>query len=868
MKVIKPQRLGLLTKVFEHQGHCYFVASILVLFPFDAPSALLPEVNLWQLVARELGQDTPLDLGMPKPRPEVLVTGRAFTPGGKPQIGCAARLKLASVDKTLHVIGDRVWQRGGPSAPEPFIEMPISYEKAFGGAGYAKNPLGKGFGAIPGKGGGAVQPLPNIEDPRQPIRSPDDRPEPAGFGPYDLTWPQRFQKAGTYDQRWRAERFPGLADDADFGLWSAAPPDQQVERFRLDEAFSLENMHPTRPLLTSRLPGIKVRGFIRQKTAAGEELRELTTHLDTVHLIPHEARGILIYRALARIAEDDAADVTQILIGAEVTSAPRSAEHYRAVLSARLDKQKGALLALRDADLMPEDTLALIRQEAQAPDEMDALVATEGLLQKNLRRKMELELEEARARVTSLGLDPAAYVPAMPPEEPAPDLDRLPELFDQITAQVEQARAEVSQRMAQAEEDARKACAEAGLDYEQVTREARERSGGPPSFSAEKELARLEELAPLDPTVKQKLLQAERQLRDAYKRFAHHFPAAASLQGDAAARLREEVIVAHRAGQSLEGRDFTGADLSRLDLTGIDLRGALLEGASFAHAILAEANLEGAVLARADLSAANLEGARLASVNLGRAKLAGAKLTGGVDLTAATLAYADLSGASLRGARMDGVDLLEARFADTDFRDVTASGLSFVGADLTGLSLVGAALTRCNFVEVNVTAVDFSGATLTASVFVSAKGDGARFRGSRLDNLRVVQGSSFAGADFVGACLDGANLRGTNLEGSDLSGASLDGADLSACDLKRAKLYRASAKGALFIRADLSEATLVSANLMQSILQKANLSSADLRDANLFRADLAKVQGDSGTKLDGALVTQVRFVARRPHETG
>jgi uncharacterized protein YjbI with pentapeptide repeats len=887
MKTIKPQRLGLLTKVFEHHNNCYFVASILVFFPFEEPSALLPEVKLWQLVAAELGRDAALDMAMPKPRAELLVAGRAYALGGKPRIACAARVKLGSVDKTLYVVGDRSWKLGGASAPEPFTEMPITYERAFGGAGYAQNPLGKGYVKVETEGGGEVHPLPNIEDPKHAIASPGDRPEPAGFGPYDLTWPQRFSKAGTYDQKWLKERFPGLADDTDLGLFNAAPRDQHLAEFpRGDEAFSVENMHPEMPLIESRLPGVKVRCFINQRTAAGKELREIHTRIDTVHLLPHVRRGILIFRGVVPIAEDDGDDVLQIILGAEEMGSPRPVEHYRTVLEQRLDKKRGALLALRDSDLMPPRREPSAPLADDLPSDMDALVAAEGLLQKNMRRRLELEFERARETVAGLGLDPAEHVPPMPPEEQAPDMEKLGELVEKITEQIEQAQADTRSKLAKADEDARAACVKAGLDYEKVKRDARAEAGGPPKFSARKELEKLRGLkehaatagrlsseadaALSDPEVERKLVLVEQQLFDAYRRFAHHYPEAASLTGDEGTRLREEVIAAHAAGQSLAGRDLTGVDLSGLDLRGVDLRGALLEAASFVGSTLTGANLEGAVLARADLSDTILEGARLAGANLGQARLRGAQITGGVDLTGATLASADLSSANLRGARMDGADLFEAQFADTDFSAVKASGLIFIQNDLSGLALSGAELVKCNFIEVDLSGVDFSGATLTSSVFVSVKADNAVLRGCKLGNLRVVKDSSFEGADFVGALLEGANLRGTNLGGCDLSGANLDGADLSECDLRGAKLYRASAKGALFIRTDLSQAVLTGANLMHAILQKAKVHGADLRGANLFRADLARVEGDNDTTLEGALVTQVRTVAttKRPHAQG
>src|SRR5690348_15972802 len=139
--------------------------------------------------------------------------------------------------------------------------MPITWANAFGGAGYPQNPLGKGYAPIRDDRG-EHHPLPNIEDPRRLISRPNERPAPMGFGPYDLTWPQRYAKIGTYDAKWLEERYPGFAADFDPSYFNTAPADQQIEGFfRGDESFTLENLHPEKPVIEGKLPGIKARIF-------------------------------------------------------------------------------------------------------------------------------------------------------------------------------------------------------------------------------------------------------------------------------------------------------------------------------------------------------------------------------------------------------------------------------------------------------------------------------------------------------------------------------------------------------------------------------------------------------------------------------
>lgn len=888
MKTIKPQKLGLLHRVFEDGSDCYLSVTILALFSLGPPAALLSEVDLWKLVAAELGKDAVLDMGMPKPRGELLISGRAYPRGG-PAPACAVRARLGAVDKTLYAIGDRSWRRGVPTEPEPFTEMPIAWERAFGGPGFPLNPVGKGAQPIE-TDTGELHPLPNIELPEPLITSPSDKPAPAGFGPIDLMWPQRFARMGTYDQKWLKERFPGFAEDTDLGLFNAAPEDQQIEGFfRGDEPMVLENLHPDRPVIEAALPGIAARAFINRKAGDGERFSEVPMRLETVHLFPHAERGVLLFRGIALVDEDDAADVLQIVIGAEALGDPRPAEHYRDVLARRLDPKAGHLAALREGDLLPP--LPSGARPPRDKSDVERLLESDDLLRKNMqggaRRRAEANRQKARATVAELGLDPAQFgldqadEPAV--EEPLPDIEDLGPFVEALEARAERERAEAEDRRARAEAEARAAYAAAGMDYDALQEEAMRQAAGPPKFSARAERERLEDLATLlanagypnaeleatlaDPALDQKLAQMEAQVLEGYRQTAHLGPAAGRLAGEGARCVRDEVIEAHRAGRSLAGRDLTGADLSGLDLRGAILTGALLEGASLAGADLQEADLERAVLAHADLCRATLRGAKLEEANLGMAKLRGADLAG-ADLSGAVLAKADLTGASFRGAELTLADLSEATLGDNDLSGALAQLLTLLRVDLTGSRLAGADLSRSTFIECKLAGVDLSGARLISTAFFSSEGRGAVLRGAHAENLRMVKDCAFDGADFRGATLSGANLRGASLSGADFTEARMNGSDLSDCDLRGARMAWIAAREARFIRADLSDADLTCADLMLGVLQKARLMGADFTRTNLFRADLAKVLGDERTRFDEANMDEVRFVPRRQRGQG
>jgi hypothetical protein len=193
------------------------------------------------------------DLVLTKTTTDVLVVGHAYAPGGKPVTELDAGFRVGPVTKVLRIIGDRTWGIGGPSSPRPFLKMPLAYERAFGGVDGKssnperdwdwRNPVGCGYAVS--KGHLDDVPVPNIEWRDQPIRSWDDRPPPAGFGPIGSHWQPRASFAGTYDDNWMKTRQPLLPDDFDDRFFQCAPADQQAPQFLVGgEPAVLLNLAP------------------------------------------------------------------------------------------------------------------------------------------------------------------------------------------------------------------------------------------------------------------------------------------------------------------------------------------------------------------------------------------------------------------------------------------------------------------------------------------------------------------------------------------------------------------------------------------------------------------------------------------------
>ena len=140
MKIIKPQRLSLLTRTYEYEGKFYLAANVMAFISFEQPRRLLSEQSMWKFAATALGKDTILDMGMPKQHGEFVAYGKCHAPAGRTVTGALVRAKVGTLEKSLAVIGDRIWKRSGfgmqASEPATFNAIDLNYTNAFGGEGF------------------------------------------------------------------------------------------------------------------------------------------------------------------------------------------------------------------------------------------------------------------------------------------------------------------------------------------------------------------------------------------------------------------------------------------------------------------------------------------------------------------------------------------------------------------------------------------------------------------------------------------------------------------------------------------------------------------------------------------------------------
>jgi len=246
----------------------------------------------------------PSDLCLHKPSTDVLVVGSAMARGRVPVRQLDVGLRVGSMQKVLRVSGTRVWYRGlvglALSEPEPFEEVPLRWEYAYGGRDESdpkkpleesRNPVGRGVARDPASLAG--KPAPAIEDVAHLISSNRSSPPPMGVGPIGRHWLPRKKYAGTYDDEWKKTRMPLPPLDVDPRFEQVAPPDQIAPSYlRGGEPVGLQNLCAEGPLVFE-LPRLAF--FVGGRLDG--KLVERRTAMDTLVLFPNESALEMTWRA-------------------------------------------------------------------------------------------------------------------------------------------------------------------------------------------------------------------------------------------------------------------------------------------------------------------------------------------------------------------------------------------------------------------------------------------------------------------------------------------------------------------------------------------------------------------------------------------
>ena len=656
-----------------------------------------------------------------KPLADLLLSGKCYAPKGKKVLAHQVAFQVGSRSKSLKVFGDRYWKRGllgsNLTDPEPFAEKELRYENSFGGEGYKKNPVGKGYGKQENEFGKRVRLIPNILNVDDTIDSPGSQPEPAGFGPFGRMWQQRQSKLGTYKGNYLKERWPWFATDFDWGYFNAAPPDMQVEGYlKGDEKLYFENLHPEHQRYKSKLPGLRVRCFVNKQINsehAPVEFDEVAMKLDTLWVDMEAEQLVLVWRGWTPVQSEDFEEVKHVFIVSEaVAEEAKSVEYYKELFQMRLAEE--------EEEIVEEEPEGVEEGVASEPELDEELVKSE---------------ERMRKHMIEAGLDPD-NPPEPTPEQKAQEERIIKELgFEEAPEEHPMTRKRFQERLSQGEsfedEDL------SGLDLSELD------MGG----------------ALLHGTLLAGAVLSNSDLSGADLTGANL--AEVDLSG---AKLKKACLKeADLTGAKLISADLTGAqmdgaifeksvlnravldqvtaintDFSESKLSGASLRDSVFKGADFSNS-----NLEKADFARSKLCEASVEGAKGVQVNMAETDLTELRASGGCDFSKGCFRKAVGTESIWEKANLTGADFCFSHMEGADFSSACLEQANLTAADMKSARFTKANLKEAKLVEMNL----FEGSLEKADL-------------TRTD----LRGSNLYGVEFLDAHLEETKLEYANIK--------------------------------------------------------------------------------------------------------
>lgn len=721
--------------------------------------------------------EEPSELAPFLPMADVVVVGHAYAPPTGPVPELEARLVLRRldrtlIDKSLRIQGDRVPDGSGRRpAPLPFQHMPLVWER--GVRSMEENPVGVDITA---------RGEPNI-------LYPSSRARAAGFGPLSRSWPTRKGLLKKLEPKRVEGVFVDVPDGFDWTYFQCAPKDQRTPHLHGDEELTLIGMHPSMPVVTTRLPGLRavarVTGLPAPQSAEPIEMR-----LDML-LVDTDAQTVTLVFRGSFATPESSLPTLEIQVGAELPGggalsldapvahdAAASLDHTQLMRRSALPAE--AVLPF----VSPQPGVRAGPPPVQARAAMPSNLRSRGEFTTVMPRPEDLPKEPVmpfavippndsqRPTVDREAPTPVPGRPVPPPPSSLEEISGLIQLEDESTsveptpfdpdalppsnrttvrADMTHLVPDTTVRMARG--PVTKAI-EAALAASRATTVG---SDEPPPPSSARSGPPSRDTVPTD--------------SDAMRAAIAGGPATPRTPSrrDPGARARVRAML--EAGESLQGAELDGADLSGLDLEGrnlsrASLRGADLKGARLSRANLAEADLEGA-----DLSGANLVNARLDEANLRDALLA-----------SATLDDAMLAGADFAGSRANRASFARVRGPSVVFADADLRETRFLGADLPNADFAGACLDGAQM----------NSAVLVGATFARATAEGVILASANL-SLATLRRARLLGANLSGANLTRASFERADLRGADLSGASTLGIDIQKANLADALLDKAFA---------------------------------------------------------------------------
>jgi len=658
-----------------------------------------------------------------KPRTDLLLTGKCYSANKQPVPASSVTFQVGNKSKTLNVYGNRYWQGlMNYSDPKPFTEMDLRYENCFGGEGYKKNPVGKGFGKEETELGSKVYSLPNIENPNQLIRLPGDRPEPAGFGSLGKMWQQRTSKLGTYKGNWLKERWPWFPKDFDWSYYNVAPPDMQVEGYlKGDEKLFFENLHPTYSKYHSQLPGLRIRLFVNalDKTKQNEtNFKEVKINLDTLWIDMETEKLVLVWRGFTDVNSDEYEEIQHLFIVSEkINELAQSLDFYKELFLQNIAEEE------EDEDYTAEEPL----------EKEDIINADE---------EIALAEAEMRAAMIEAGIDPDVKPPPQTEEQKLEDDKLLKEMdFEGEPEEIPLTREIVEQRFAKGESFAEEDLSNldlSGIDFIGIDFKnsiLKEVNFGKANLSnADFTSANLEN---------SNFSSAD--LKDAKFNGADLSGAILTNANLSNADLTDAIFEkANLENAILDKVEAVDTNFTEANLTNASLKWGQFQGGYFSKAILDNANFSGS-----NLQDVSMEEASGIKVNMTAADLTQLRASDGCNFTKGIFREtmgresiwenANLTEAEFAYSKMEGADFTSAILDKANFNSADMKFSRFIKASLCEAKFVSMNLFRGSLEKANLSKTDFRGSNLYEVEFYNAKIGNCRFEQTNLKMTKLAK---------------------------------------------------------------------------------------------------------------------------------
>ncbi len=655
-----------------------------------------------------------------KPKADLSLVGHCKAPHGTMASARQVTFGVGNIRQSLVVYGDRHWKSGITgvlaSDPVPFERIPLRYENSYGGKGYLKNPVGKGYTKSTDDAGDSTRYLPNIMRHGEQFTTPFSKLEPAGFGTIGREWQQRKDKIGTYKKEYLKTMWPWFAKDFDYGYFNAAPTELQTGYLNGDESLLLENLIEDQESFQSKLPGIRIRCFINKISESGEgrELfSEVSMNLDTLWIDADEKKLVLVWRGWANVLSEEFEEINHIFIVSEplVEEKPQTVPFYEDLLHRRLKEEEENWEEAEPEEAKPpvddSDTDKLIA-EAEASTRANLIKA--GIDPDNLPEPGKADKEKEKQVLKELGYDEW--------------IEKTP----QITRKTVMDTADIDKNLSTA-------------------------------FMGDLDLSELD-LSEFN--------------------FKGAILTGANLSGCNLTNANFEEAVLSGADLSraclknsnLENADFTGSKIQGTDFTKANLKNAIFDNCKMEKSRFDEADASDASFMEANLSFAGFNQSILKGADLSYSTLDSATFI------KAKMAEASLEGTQAKGVVLDHADITELRasesadFSDSSFIQVSGKESIWEEANLTGANFSFAKLEGANFTKATL-----DGSCLRASELKTARFLRASLNNADLIQVNCLEGS-FEKADLSNADMRGANLYGAEFLDAKIKNTKFEKANL------------------------------------------------------------------------------------------